>query len=104
MWKRLIAMSLTFGLAATAPPALAQTPCGAHEAIIAKLTTIYEETRIGRGLQSPTSLFEVWRSNENGNWTILKLQPDGTACVVATGFAWTDEKNGTKSVQTVLRR
>lgn len=104
MWKRLITLSLAFGFAASAPPALAQTPCAGHEAIIAKLETIYEETLIGRGLQSQTSLLEVWRSSEKGSWTILVLRTDGTACVVATGFAWTDEEKTPPSVETALRR
>lgn len=104
MWKRLISLSLTFGLAATAPPALAQVSCGSHAAITDKLTSVYEETRIGSGLQSPHSLFEVWRSNENGNWTILILQPDNTACVLASGFAWMDEPKDPTSVEAVFHR
>ncbi|WGH77917.1 hypothetical protein [Jannaschia ovalis] len=90
MWKRLISLSLTFGLAAVAPPALAQAACGRHDTIAGKLTSIYAETVIGRGLQNETRLYEVWRSAESGSWTILMLRPDGTACVMASGTAWTD--------------
>ena len=104
MWKRLIAMSLTFGLAANAPPGLANTACAAQEVIQDKLRSVYAETRIGRGLQSPVSLIEVWRSKDNGNWTIVMLRPDGTACIVASGFAWTDEPLGAESVEAVIRR
>ena len=104
MWKRLISLSLTFGLAATAPPALAQTTCGGHETIVQGLATDYQESRIGRGLQSSTSLFEVWRSNEKGSWTILMLRPDGVACVIASGFAWTDELESPSFVETAYRR
>ena len=104
MWKHLIALSLTFGLAATAPPAWAQTPCGAHEAITDKLPAVYGEIRIGRGLQSSMSLFEVWRSRENGSWTILKLRSDGVACIIATGFAWTDDQKSPSTVDTVYGR
>ena len=91
MWKRLISLSLTFGLAAAAPPALAQTLCGRHEVVVENLTSIYKETVIGRGLHSSHSLFEIWRSSETGNWTIIMLRPDGIACVMASGFAWSDE-------------
>lgn len=104
MWKRLISLSLTFGLAATAPPVLAQSACGNHEAIVENLKMTYRESRIGRGLQSPTSLFEVWRSKEEGNWTILMLRPDGVACVMASGFAWTDETDGGPFIETVERK
>ena len=103
MWKRLISLSLTFGLAAAAPPLFAQTACRDHKAIMESLTTAYDETRIGSGLQSATSLFEVWRSKERGNWTILMLRPDGTACVMASGFAWTDEPPNASFVETVHR-
>lgn len=102
MWKRLISLSMTLGIASTAPPALAQVPCASHEAIVEKLTNVYEETRIGRGLQSPTSLFEIWRSPENGSWTIVLLRPEGKACVIATGFAWSDENEGLSSDEAVF--
>ncbi|MEL7299887.1 MAG: hypothetical protein AAFM92_05830 [Pseudomonadota bacterium] len=104
MWKRLIAMSLTFGLAANAPPALAQMHCGVHGAITGKLETLYAEARIGRGLQSPLSLIEVWRSQETGNWTILTTRPDGTACVVASGVAWVDDTQPERPDETKLSR
>lgn len=91
MWKRLICLAFVFGLAATAPPASAQTSCAPHELIKKRLVSDYRESLIGRGLQSSMRLFEVWRSSEDGNWTILMLKPDGVACIMATGFAWTDE-------------
>lgn len=92
MWKRLIAMSLAFGMAATAPPALAQSTCGPHDRIIEKLGLQYGESTVGRGLQSATRLIEVWRSKEKGSWTILLVRPDGMACILASGMAWIDEK------------
>ena len=91
MWKRLITVSLTFGLAALAPPASAQSACGPHEIIAERLAVNHGEELLGRGLQSPKSLFEIWRSPDTGTWTIVMLRPDGTACVMASGFAWTDE-------------
>lgn len=104
MWKRLLSLSLTFGLAATAPPALAQLACGSHDAITGKLKADYAETRIGRGLQSSESLFEVWRSREDGNWTILMVRPDGGACVMASGFAWIDYRESPPTVKVLLER
>ncbi|MEL6915076.1 MAG: hypothetical protein AAFP13_11295 [Pseudomonadota bacterium] len=104
MWKRLIAMTLTFGLAAHAPPALAQMRCGGHGDITGKLETVYAETRIGRGLQSPVSLFEVWRAPETGHWTILMTRPDGSACIVASGVAWIDDTPQDLPGETKVRR
>ena len=92
MWKRLIAMSLAFGMAATAPPAFAQTSCGPHDRIIEKLGMKYGENNVGRGLQSATRLIEVWRSKEKGSWTILLVRPDGLTCIMASGMAWVDEQ------------
>ena len=44
MWKRLISASLTFGLAAAAPPALAQTICGQYERLRDALADDYGES------------------------------------------------------------
>ena len=104
MWKRLISLSLTFGLAAAAPPALAQASCGDHDRIVGKLTTIFKEGLVGRGLQSSAAMFEVWRSAESGTWTILKVGPDGTACVMANGFAWMEEKPKPLGLESAYRR
>lgn len=92
MWKRLIASCLVFGLAASAPPAFAQNTCGSHDKIAQTLQTQYGESVVARGLQSATRLFEVWRSGETGSWTVLAVLPNGTACVMASGTAWTEEK------------
>ncbi len=100
MWKRLISLSLTFGLAATAPPALAQAPCSLHDAITHKLTVEFGEQMVGRGLQSASRMYEVWRSPETGSWTIVAVGADGVTCIMASGFAWMDERpkpSGTKS-------
>jgi hypothetical protein len=89
MWKRLIALTLTFGLAANAPPALAQTACGLHEEMSKTLIQTFDERPLGRGLQTPIRMFEVWTSDATGSWTILLVRPDGLACVMASGQAWT---------------
>jgi hypothetical protein len=100
MWKRLISASLTFGLAAAAPPALAQTICGQYERLKNALTDGYGESMSGRGLQSETRMIELWRSPDTGTWTVLMILPNGITCVVASGTDWQDEpknKIGTSS-------
>lgn len=93
MWKRLMAHCFVFGLAASAPPAFAQqATCGSHDKISETLQTQYGESVVARGLQSATRLFEVWRSGETGSWTMLVVLPTGTACVMASGTAWLEEK------------
>lgn len=76
MWKRLIFFCLVFGLAANAPPGLAQSACGLHESIVENLATAYNETRIGCGLESSKSLFEGWRSEDSGSWTYTATRRD----------------------------
>jgi hypothetical protein len=90
MWTRLVP-ALAIGIAAAAPPALAQMPCAKREMIVKTLDTRFGETRVARGLQSEKRLFEFWRSTESGSWTILMVMPDGTACVVVSGEAWLDD-------------
>ena len=76
-------------LAAFAPAALhAQTNCAARETVIQKLETGYGETFSGGGLQSASSIFEVWFSEEKGTWTILMTRADGTSCIMASGTNW----------------
>lgn len=103
MWKRLISLSLTFGLAAAAPPAAAQTFCGPYETVSHSLVADFGETRIGRGLESATSLFEIWRSKDKGSWTIIRLDPNGRACVMASGSAWIDEDTPLPTTLTTWR-
>ncbi len=87
MFKRLIALSLTFGMAATAPPAFAAA-CGARDAVVDKLESKFSEQLIAGGLQASsraTSVLEVWTSPETGTFTVLVTKPNGVTCVVAAG-------------------
>lgn len=77
---------------AIAGPAAAENACGTHDAIASALATKYGESMAAQGLQSSTRLYEVWRSNQSGSWTILMVLPNGTACVMATGFSWIEEE------------
>ncbi len=68
----------------------ATPPCGNRDAIVERLETKWGETFAGAGLQSASSVFEVWMSAEKGTWTILKTNANGTACVMASGTNWLD--------------
>ena len=63
-------------------------PCAERSAIIERLSLKWGESFAGGGLQSETSVFEVWMSEEKGTWTILKTSADGMSCVMATGTNW----------------
>ncbi|KIC38464.1 hypothetical protein RA27_18595 [Ruegeria sp. ANG-R] len=87
MFKRLFAITLTFGMAATAPPAFAQN-CAEREHVITKLQKNYAEELTFGGLQKSRgaqSVMEVWTSRETGSYTVLVTQANGISCIVAVG-------------------
>jgi len=89
MFKRLMTLALVFGVVATAPPVFAQTTtCAERGNIVKQLNDRYMEQLTAGGLQSATSILEIWTSPESGSWTLLQTRPDGTSCVVGSGTAW----------------
>lgn len=87
MFKRLFAIALTFGMAATAPPAFARS-CAERDDIVAKLQENYAEELAFGGLQktrSAQSVMEVWASKETGSYTVLVTNANGISCIVAVG-------------------
>ncbi|UAB88830.1 hypothetical protein I5192_16655 [Ruegeria sp. SCSIO 43209] len=87
MFKRLFAITLTFGMAATAPPAFAQN-CAEREHVITKLQDNYSEELTFGGLQKSRggqTVMEVWTSKETGSYTVLVTQANGMSCIVAVG-------------------
>lgn len=88
MFKRQLSLALVFGMAATAPPALAQTSCAHRDQLTESLSTKYNESQTGLGLQGEDKLLEVWTSNETGSWTILVTMANGMSCILATGANW----------------
>ncbi len=88
MFKRLLGLSLLFGMAATAPPAVAAANCELREAVIQKLSTKYSEHLAAGGLQKvqgTQTLMEIWASVETGTFTVLLTNPNGVSCIVAAG-------------------
>ena len=87
MFKRILGLSLLFGMAATAPPALAAS-CGDRTAMTEKLQNGYSERLTAGGLQKSrpqATVIEVWASDETGTFTVLVTHANGVSCVVATG-------------------
>ncbi len=87
MFKRLFGIALAFGMAATAPPAFAQS-CAQREHVIAKLQDSYSEELVFGGLQKTRgaqAVMEVWTSKETGSYTVLVTQANGISCIVAVG-------------------
>ena len=90
MFKRLMGISLIFGMAATAPPVLAAN-CAARDTVIARLQSSYSEDLKVGGLQkvhSKQSIMEIWASDETGTFTVLLTTPNGISCIMAAGTHW----------------
>lgn len=86
MFKRLFTAAILFGVAATAPPALAQTPsCALRDIVVERLTQNFGELPVAGGLQNSHSIIEIWASDQTGTFTVLISRADGFSCVVSTG-------------------
>jgi len=87
MFKRLISSALIFGMAAIAPPAMAQT-CAPREVIVERLETQFNESLSSAGMQKgrPVDfIIEIWSSPNSGSFTVLMSHPTGMSCLVAAG-------------------
>ncbi len=71
-------------------PALAQVAanCAPRAEVIDRLSGYYGEALDGGGLQSDSTLFEVWVSKADRNWTILMTDVSGLSCIMAAGTDW----------------
>lgn len=68
----------------------AQQFCADRDAITNRLQSGYGEAYAGGGVRNAQSIFEIWKSEEKGTWTILMTMADGRACVMASGTNWRD--------------
>lgn len=77
---------LAAALILTAAPALAQPgPCFPYADIAAALDAQARETPVARMLSSRGFVIEVLATADGSTFTILAVQPNGTACALATG-------------------
>lgn len=83
---------IVLALAFLASPLTAQsTSCGPYEAFRITLEEKYDETPVAFGMITDTLILQLFRS-ESGSWTVLTVSVDGTACLRASGQAWTETK------------
>ena len=75
-------------IAGLATPGIAQQPCADRERLTKSLERGYGERFAGGGLQSETSVIEIWFSPEDRTWTVLMTHADGTSCILAAGTHW----------------
>jgi hypothetical protein len=78
---------LITGLVLFAPAALAQPVCGSHQSISDSLKKSFTEAPVSMGITIGGGIVEVFASNE-GTWTLVVTQPNGTSCLIAAGQDW----------------
>lgn len=83
-----IPAAAALALSAQAAPALAQTLCNEHSAVLGQFKSSYQEVPVAAGLTQDGRLLEVLSSGDAGTWTILLSKPDGVTCVIMAGEAW----------------
>jgi len=71
----------------TATPVVAQQNCGDASAIHSRLMEQYHEAPRTMGMANGSAIVQ-YANEETGTWTILVLNPNGIACLVASGDSW----------------
>lgn len=73
--------------------------CEVHDALTTSLARDFGETRQPLPASNEATATEIWASGEFGTWTLVEVQPDGVACVVASGIGWTDSSDPAQTLQ-----
>ncbi len=71
-------------------PAEAQTVCVAHVDLVKQLSRKYAEQPMAMGLASDGSVMELFTSKDGETWTLVRITPDGTSCMIGGGESWTE--------------
>ena len=79
------AVVTTLLLAACVPAHAQNSNCAPHLMIIEGLADRYGERRVMSGLNGDSTVVEMYANDQTGTWTALVVQPNGTACLVASG-------------------
>lgn len=65
------------------------TVCAPRDDLVAQLDTQFDESQKAVGLLGEQAIMEVYAS-EQGSWTILSTDTNGTSCIIAAGEGWDD--------------
>ncbi len=85
-----LALTLPMMTAFMVRPAAAQTVCVAHADLIQQLSRKYAEEPMALGLGSDGSVMQLFTSKDGETWTLVRITPDGTSCMIAGGESWTN--------------
>ncbi len=69
-------------------PAEAQTVCVAHVDLVKQLSRKYAEQPVAMGLASDGSVMELFTRKDGETWTLVRIMPNGTSCMMAGGESW----------------
>lgn len=83
-----IGLGLGLGVAlATHPPSTGATFCAAHDRIARQLDLRYGETPRASWPAATGVTVELFASDVTGHWTLVRRQPTGETCLIASGMA-----------------
>jgi hypothetical protein len=71
-------------------PAEARTACAPRQAIVERLTGMFNEHRASLMIDNQGNLVEIFANLGTGSWTLLITRPGGSACVVSSGQDYTN--------------
>ena len=71
-----------------APLATAQQACLARDAAVTQLESQHAERAVARGLVTRGAAMAELFVAETGTWTVIVTDPQGRACIVASGKDW----------------
>lgn len=83
----------------TVPQTLQDPLCAAKDIIAEDLHQDFAETLEASWDQNGSATMEVWTSDVMGTWTMLRVENAGLACIVASGFGWTEGMTAEDVVQ-----
>lgn len=75
-------------LAGWATAQAAEPPCDPVAALVEGLASRFGEVQQSGGLSGAGTLWATYANPETGTWTILEINPDGTACMRSFGKGW----------------
>ncbi len=63
-------------------------PCAPHQALALALEASFGEQRVSVGALDSDRVLELWTTENGATWTLLAVNVEGMACIVATGTGW----------------
>ena len=69
-------------------PATAQAQCAGLADVLARLSTRWQESALWTGARDDGRSVTITVAPDGGTWTVLLVDPSGTACLVASGSSW----------------